>query len=231
MSTEALTCSAFPLVCNGTTKLGAGIKPPCSAFFPAVSGLKKPRWRSLAVRAQQQQTGGENSVSVEHVSDQNPAERKPTSIRRSALDVSPLGLIDSLSPMRTMRRMLDTMDRLFEDAMALPGQPSMEVRAPWDIMDDSDEIKMRFDMPGLSKDEVQVMVEDGDILVIKGEAKKEESGDDTWASRTYNSYHNRFQLPQGCEADKIKAELKNGVMSITIPKTKIERRFVDVPIQ
>jgi len=51
-----------------------------------------------------------------------------------------------------------------------------EVRLPWDIVEDEKEVKMRFDMPGLTRDEVKVMVED-DTLVIRGEHKKEDGAE------------------------------------------------------
>ena len=130
--------------------------------------------------------------------------------------------------------MLDTMDRLFEDSMAFPGwsQSAGDVRSPWDIQDDEHEIRMRFDMPGLSKEDVKVFVED-DLLVIKGERKKEEKGgeDNSWFDRSYSSYNTRLKLPDNCDKDKIKAELKNGVLFISIPKSKVERKVVDVEIQ
>lgn len=160
-------------------------------------------------------------------------ERRP---RRPALDISPFGLVDPLSPMRTMRQMLDTMDRIFDDAMSFPGSSRTaagEIRAPWDIMEDDKEVKMRFDMPGLSKEEVKVSVED-DVLVIKGEHKKEEGkeGEDAWwRGRSVSSYDTRMLLPDSCDKGKVKAELKNGVLLVTIPKTKVERKVFDVDIQ
>ncbi|XP_029119711.1 small heat shock protein, chloroplastic isoform X2 [Elaeis guineensis] len=152
--------------------------------------------------------------------------------RRSTLDISPFGLMDPLSPMRTMRtmrQMLDTMDRIFKDTMSFPGSSRTtvgDIRTPWDIMENENEVKMRFDMPGLSKEVVKVSVE-GDMLVIKGEHKEEEGskGEDSWwRGRSMSSYDSRMLLPENCDRDKVMAELKNGVLLVTIPKTKVERK-------
>lgn len=121
------------------------------------------------------------------------------------------------------------MDRLFDDTMTTPGTMS-EMRTPWDVMEDQNEFKMRFDMPGLSKEDVKVSVQD-DMLIIKGEQKKDEGDDDAWGKRSYSSYDTRLQLPDNCEMDKIKAELKNGVLYISLPKAKVERKVIDVQIQ
>ncbi|KAL8551070.1 hypothetical protein ACS0TY_000232 [Phlomoides rotata] len=82
---------------------------------------------------------------------------------------------------------------------------------------------MRFDIPGLSKEDVKICVED-DVPVIRGERKKEEGkdGDDWWTSRSYSSYGTRLQFPDKCDKSRVKAEMKDGVLYISIPKTKVD---------
>lgn len=144
------------------------------------------------------------------------------------------GLWDPFSPIRALRPMLDTMDRLLDQSTTFPGAHrsawDWQTRANWDVVEEENEVKMRFDMPGLDKEDVKLSVED-DVLVIKGEHKKEGKDNDSWSWRSFNSYDTRMQLPDNLEKDKIKAELKNGVLYISIPKTKAERKVIDVQIQ
>nr|UQK84916.1 HSP21 [Paeonia suffruticosa] len=237
MAAKILTCSASPLVSKEGRVLPSRTFAPNSVFFPSACNVKRPSpSRLCVVKAQTTQTSGGDGKATSldvQVNQGNQNQNKGSAVerrpRRLALDISPFGLLDPLSPMRSMRQMLDTMDQLFEDAMTLPGGGG-EIRSPWDIKEEEQEIKMRFDMPGLSKEDVKVSVQD-DMLVIKGEQKKGEGEDDAWSARSFTSYGTRLQLPDNCEFDKIKAELKNGVLFISIPKTKVDRKVVDVEIQ
>ncbi|KAL2921700.1 Small heat shock protein chloroplastic [Bienertia sinuspersici] len=259
MACKALTCSASspaPVIRSKTCSKIVGLSPCYVAFPKHNTSNKKPSLRSsMVVRAQQ--SSGENKEGSHHVdvqvSKNNPIlNQQSTTVerrrpRRLALDVSPFGMIDSMSPMRSMRQMLDTMDRLLEDTMTMmpsrimgEGDRDGEVRTPWDVMEDDNEIKMRFDMPGISKEDVRVSVEN-DMLIIKGEHKKEQGISDdpnnndnknVWANRrSYRSYDTRLQLPDDCEVDNIKAQLQDGVLYVSVPKAKVQRKVIDVHVQ
>lgn len=88
--------------------------------------------------------------------------------------------------------------------------------------------KLRFEVPGLGKDEVNITVDDG-VLKIKGEHKEEEedgSDDEFWSAKSYGYYNTSLLLPDDAKVDEIKAELKDGVLNITIPRTEKPKKDV-----
>ncbi|KAK8945623.1 hypothetical protein KSP40_PGU021528 [Platanthera guangdongensis] len=204
-----------------------------TATFPRSTAFFSPLSRSILRRTAAASAASEPNdntsldVPVKKVAGASPETRSP---RRSAFEISPFGLVDPLSPLRTMRQMLDTMDRIFD------GAGGGETRSPWEIREEEQELKMRFDMPGLTKEEVKVTVED-DVLVIKSAQQKEKGGgkegDDGWWrwSSSGAAYDVRLVLPEEAEKEKVKAEFKNGVLLVTVPKKKVERHVFDIEIK
>ncbi|XP_073359124.1 26.2 kDa heat shock protein, mitochondrial-like [Aegilops tauschii subsp. strangulata] len=112
-----------------------------------------------------------------------------------------------------------------EDGAAPPGLSSAAGaprRGWWVEKDDDDAVYLTVPMLGLGKECVKVWAE-RNILVIKGEGEKApRKGDyDPAMSR----YSHRIEMPAGAyKMDKIKAEMKNFVLKVTLPKLKEEER-------
>lgn len=91
-----------------------------------------------------------------------------------------------------------------------------------DVYETGDSLVFTMELPGFDKNEIEVNV-NSDYLEVKGERKAQEKEDRTY--RQVQRWHGRFQrsfrLPtRGLNREKVSAELKNGVLSISIPKLK-----------
>jgi len=90
--------------------------------------------------------------------------------------------------------------------------------------------KLRYHVPGLGKDDVKITVEDG-VLKIRGEHKEEE-GEEEEQYWTYGYYNWSVLLPDDAKVDGIKAELKDGVLNIVVPKTeKANKDVKEIQVQ
>jgi HSP20 family protein len=83
-----------------------------------------------------------------------------------------------------------------------------------------DHIRIKADMPGVPKENVEVHIED-DVLEIKAhldDAIEETKGNFIRRERRTSSFQRSFMLPDTVDKDAIKANMKDGVLNITIPK-------------
>ncbi|KAF3681145.1 Heat shock 22 kDa protein, mitochondrial [Capsicum annuum] len=131
-------------------------------------------------------------------------------------------VFDPFSPPRSVRQLLNMMDQMIDSPfVAAPRSMGAVVpsRRGWDVREDADALYIKMDMPGLDKDNVKVAVEQN-TLIIKGEGEKE-SEDEEYRRR----YSTRLEIPQKLyKLDGIKAEMKNGVLKVAVPKVKEEER-------
>jgi len=91
-----------------------------------------------------------------------------------------------------------------------------------DITENKDQYILKMDLPGVTKSDLKLSYEDGE-LKISGERKQEKEDKDSKyhrIERTYGKYFRSFTLPKKIEADKIKAEFKDGQLTVTIPKSE-----------
>ncbi|KAM0868533.1 hypothetical protein ACQ4PT_041247 [Festuca glaucescens] len=115
---------------------------------------------------------------------------------------------------------------LMEDVAAASGPSGLSSTAwrGWPVAKEDDEaVYLKVPMPGLGKEHVKVSAEQNS-LVIKGEGEKEPwDGDKDDAA--VQKYSGRIEIPANAfKMDKIKAEKKNGVLRVTVPKLKKEER-------
>ncbi|KAI5063939.1 hypothetical protein GOP47_0020609 [Adiantum capillus-veneris] len=129
----------------------------------------------------------------------------------------------------SLMQMMDTVDRLFSSLDAPTSSTGVKSRIPWDVMEDDKCFKLRMDLPGMSKQDVQITVEDGD-LVVKAEHETKED-EDEWSARSYGAYHTRIKLTENVDVNGIKAEMKDGVLKIQAPKVEGAKEKHEVRIE
>ncbi|KAM3760527.1 hypothetical protein ACB098_01G200800 [Castanea mollissima] len=88
----------------------------------------------------------------------------------------------------------------------------------------------KINVPGYSKDNIKVQVEDGNVLHIKGEGGKEEqlnAKDTVWHVAERGTGKGEFlreiELPENVKVDQIKAQVENGVLTVTVPKDTTQK--------
>ena len=97
--------------------------------------------------------------------------------------------------------------------------PEAVNRFPVDIYEDTDGITLQADMPGVSRDRLNVHV-DGESLLIEGSLQFDLPKDakPVYADIRSSTYRRSFVLSRELETDKIQANLKDGVLTVRIPK-------------
>lgn len=91
-----------------------------------------------------------------------------------------------------------------------------------DVSEDKDNFYLLADLPGVTKEDLKLSFNDGQ-LTISGERKqeKEENGKTFHrVERSYGKYYRSFNLPEKILAEKIKAEFKDGQLTVTVPKSE-----------
>ncbi|MFY9210739.1 MAG: Hsp20/alpha crystallin family protein [Aestuariivita sp.] len=83
-----------------------------------------------------------------------------------------------------------------------------------------DAYRIGVELPGVAEEDIHLSVEDG-VVMLKGEKRteREETGE-TWffSEREYGAFSRSFRLPPDADGEKVDAQLKDGVLNITIPK-------------
>ena len=121
----------------------------------------------------------------------------------------------------------------FEHQRGRPGGRLAAWMPSMDVLTKDGELILKVDLPGMKKDEVQVFIEDGD-LVLKGERKHstEVKQEDYYrCEREYGEFYRRLALPFEADPSLIAAKFSDGVLEVKIPmpvERKVEHKRIDV---
>lgn len=127
------------------------------------------------------------------------------------------------NPFREMQTFEDRMERMFSEFFR-KNWPSDLPSTTWapavDVVDSDEGIMVKAELPGIKKEDIQLEIMDN-TLHLKGERKqeKEEKGNNYYINEiNCGSFHRAFTLPAAVDMEKVKAEYKDGVLEIVLPK-------------
>ena len=125
----------------------------------------------------------------------------------------------SATPWRAINELDREFGRLFGNARGTAFTDSEWLPAV-DIREDAGGYALEADLPGMSKDDIDLTIEN-DVVTLKGERKKVTSEEQKGYHRTerhYGSFSRTFHVPGGVDSTKVKATFENGVLNVWIPK-------------
>lgn len=144
--------------------------------------------------------------------------------------LTPWSGFDRLSDLR------NEIDRLFEAPLSELGRVS-SVFGGWtpaiDVVEDKDNVIVRAELPGMKKEDIEVTLHEG-TLSIAGERKSERKSEESGVCRS-ERFFGRFQravtLPSAVAGDRVKADYKDGILTVTLPKTEEAKpKQIDVSV-
>ncbi len=127
-------------------------------------------------------------------------------------------------PFRDLLTTQKEFDRLFREAFTPGfGEGDLSTRTwapPVDIFENENNIVLKAELPGVDPKDVEVRVEDN-TLYLKGDRKFEkETKEENYhrIERAYGSFARSFSLPNSIDAEKVTADYKDGLLTLTLPK-------------
>lgn len=129
-----------------------------------------------------------------------------------------------LMPWAGFGNLKDEMDRLFDRIVSTKWDdfPAIGDWAPsMDISETKDSLVVKVEVPGMEQKDIKISLQEN-LLTIKGEKRQEKEEKEEHyhrVERSYGAFTRSLRLPVAVEASKVSASVKNGVLTVTLPKT------------
>lgn len=140
----------------------------------------------------------------------------------------------ALTPWTGTTALRKDMERLFERFFEPLGDaPALGAWEPKvDVSETKDAVTVKAEIPGVKPEDIQLSLQEG-VLTLKGEKEDEKEEKDQQfhrVERSYGSFLRIVRLPAAVDAGKVNATFKNGVLTVTLPKTT-EAKGTTIPIK
>jgi HSP20 family protein len=126
-----------------------------------------------------------------------------------------------------LRVFQDSLSRLFSEPASRPWSPAV------DIFENENELVLKADIPEVDPKNVGIQIENG-TLTLKGERRFEEHKNGKAyhrIERGYGAFVRAFTLPETVDPEKVKADYRNGVLTVTLPKKEVAKpRTVNIEV-
>jgi len=129
------------------------------------------------------------------------------------------------SPVEPLSTLSEEINRLFDSPF---GEFTRHIKLfnEWtpalDVYEDKDNLIVKAELPGMKREEIDISFHDG-TLTISGERKYEQKNQDAEtyrAERFFGKFHRTLALPKPVQSDQAKATYKDGILTVTLPKTE-----------
>ena len=134
---------------------------------------------------------------------------------------------------RTLHEMRNALDKAYADEFTGPTTTAMWAPRV-NIRESREWIEISADLPGVRKEDLSVQVENN-LLLLRGNRRdetEEQSGTFYRVEKVYGSFERTFSLPAGLRKDEVSATLKDGVLTVRVPKAEEAKpRQVEIQVQ
>jgi len=134
--------------------------------------------------------------------------------------------VTTWTPFWHLSNLRDEIDRLFDAPLTEFTRSAQQMLGGWtpavDLYEDKDNLVVRAELPGMTKEDIGISLHEG-VLTLSGERKVEEPCKDAAVCRS-ERFVGRFQrtltLPAPVNPDKVNATYRDGILTVTLPKTE-----------
>lgn len=138
------------------------------------------------------------------------------------------------TPTRTLRDLQREVDTIFDQFFNRSGDNNSgsAVWAPrTDLVETDNAYRLHLDVPGMTKEDISINLQNNTLTVSGTRAAEQTDEGDEYVrvERTFGNFHRTFTLPEAVDAENIEATYDNGVLEISVPKTKkTARRQIEI---